>query len=278
MSDQLFETMQEMWNEYKNQPQNRAEITEKVLQMARTNPSDMWTVFFSRDVGMVKKLMLVENEQRAREVLATIIESFGNDAVIKMSATLANSYIESKFELDYGMVDEEKKQQWKSIVGSQFPEFNVALEKEIQYWIDWRAKSRSQYPTPAPQPTVEVLQFRVPMKCTDENGEDVFNIPQELINNMVEHYNQFRLDIYMDLTYKCNDTTLEDTGGSWLFKFFVCEPIPAEKRDSFVDEIKEKLAGQLSDGWGESMEQQGILVGDTEYYAGWDYQKIKVKQ
>ena len=50
--------------------------------------------------------------------------------------------------------------------------------------------------------------------------------------------------------------------------------LEGDKRVEGLKQLKKELAGQLSDGWGESMEQTEILDGTDLYMPGFDYQKI----
>lgn len=58
----------------------------------------------------------------------------------------------------------------------------------------------------------------------------------------------------------------------WVFEFYLAEKLDESQKAHYLEVFKKALSGQLSDGWGENMEQQDTLVKLHE-----QYQNISVK-
>jgi hypothetical protein len=64
----------------------------------------------------------------------------------------------------------------------------------------------------------------------------------------------------------------QDIQPYWVFEFYLAEKLDESQKAQYLDLFKKALSGQLSDGWGENMEQQDTLVKIHE-----KYQNISVK-
>lgn len=277
MSD--LEPFKKAWENYKNSPKTE-DLKQKTLELAKKMPSNMWTVFFSSDRDMSNRFLMLEIEQTAQEAKNNYLSS-PSSPLLRMTASLAYTNCQSHSDNNYGEVLPERVEVWNKVF-ADVPKFKETLENELKHWDNWRKETTSKYsPTKElkeNKEVVEVITIMVPFRFLDETGEQVEQYPEELIQEVVDHYNQFRLDTYMKLPFSTSDTKLKAQEDMWHFSFYITESIPEEKKNKYLTTLEEQLSGQLSDGWGESIEQRGMLVENKVIYPGFDTNNIKIMQ
>jgi hypothetical protein len=274
--DQLIETMQQLYQQYKNNIAERPVVEKEVLALVEQHPDDMWGVIFGKDKHMYRQIELAENLLKAKKNLKVLLGEETHPVMLQMNVSLCYTYCTSREDHNYGQPDDDKLKQWYGLYESHFPGYQKMVEAEIQEWEDKRQATYAQYGIGKEETkdTICVVEIRVPMNNTNEHGEKVDEAPQQILDVAINHYNDFRLDSYMELPKSCNNTTLEAVDNEWCFKFYMAEEVD----DQFIACLTKELRGQLSDGWGESIEQRGLLIGDTEYFPGWNYDSIKHHQ
>lgn len=271
-----FEEIAKEWADYKKSDQS-IEVKQAIFNKAKLHPDNMWAVCFSEDKSMYKELDIIDCQAKANKSLDNI-KSLDNPPKVLLDtvASTCLAYCQYKDDINYGKFNEEKMNIWLDTICAYFPQFKQSLEEEIQWTLDSREKIRQQYaskkPTTKPE-VIETITLSVPLVFTAQ--ETATNtIPHDTLFDIVEHYNVFRLDTYMKLKYVTSNTKLKIDNNIGYFSFDFIEPILDNDRLDFLEILKKSLAGQLSDGWGESF--RGQLIENDVIYTHFDSQKVEV--
>ena len=269
MSDEQFKHIEDVWKQYKKNPEKSEELKLSILDQVKNNPSNMWSVFFEADKAMCHRIQCVEILQEAERYKTAYLEKTLGISWVVDYAHVTSEYHDGKTP----GLDPEKVKIWHSTF-KDIPEFAPAFQEEIEQ-SEKRLQdimATIQLPKNEMPPLVETVSFNVPYQFTC-NGEIMAGVHEGLLNQLVEDYNSFDLHGYMQLPFKCIGTSVE-AKDSWVFNFDIGEVLEGEQRVEALKQLKSELAGQLSDGWGESMEQTEVLEGVDLYRPGFDYDKI----
>jgi hypothetical protein len=273
-SDQLITEIEKVWKSYKKNPEKTEELKLSILEQVKNKPSDMWSMFFEADKSMYKRIELVKTLQASERYKEMYLK---NSEFMDGVSSVAYVMCEIRDGKSNGL-DSDKVKVWHDTF-KDIPEFAPAFAEEIQYMIDMRVKvleqaKAMQSPRAETPSLVEIISISVPYEFK-KNGKKTTELHEGLIEQLVEDYNAFNLHGYMDLPFACIDTKME-AKDTWVFHFHVGEVLEGEKRVEAIKALKEELSGQLSDGWGESMEQIQVLEGSDIINPGFNYKKLVV--
>lgn len=285
-NQKLIPIINQLWECYKKDISGRGVIELDILSTAKKYPSSMWMMTFKSDKTLLRKLSLQQNIISAQEQLNELIDIKNktgslSPVMLDMSATLCYTMCRDDYNSD--IIDKEKIEQWNEVFKDHFPEFKNLVKEQIKDGEQFRLELLTRYqdqsnkehltPNSVYEEVSSVIELLVPMKTEISSGKMVKKCPEKVIESTIDDYNSFGLHQYMDLPYKCNKTTLEAIDDNWHFKFYIREEIT--DMNNFIEILEKNLAGQLSDGWGENVEQNGLLIDDEVYYAGFDYKNIQ---
>lgn len=270
-----FEEIAKEWEDYKNSSQTQ-EIKQAILNKAKQNPHNMWTVCFCTDKAMYRQLDLLDCQEHANKSLRNIEKALDVPKVLlDMVASTCFAYCQYKDDINYGKIDEEKMNLWINTFSTKYPHFIDSLKEEEQRLLDNRAKHKQNYISSLPneKAVVETITLSSPL-VFKANGKHVDVVPEETLKDIVNHYNIFRLDSYMQLPYETSDTQLKIENNMGYFSFDFTEKISENDKPYFLDKLKKSLSGQLSDGWGESF--NGQLIGNDIIYTSFDSDNVEI--
>jgi hypothetical protein len=263
--------IQSVFDTYKKTKNKTPEYQQEILDSAyksykETGEFGLWAMIFSADKKMCRAFDVMGVKIQAEKSLANYNE-LPNPTMLEMMATMA--YTTSKTNDEF---DQEKVNVWLEVFSS-VKDFPMEFEKELKHWKDWHAdlvaKHADYYKVVEKSEPVESIVITVPLIVRNESGDTDAYPPQALVDNLVENFNGFQLESYMEVTDFVQKSSLELNGEHWKFTFETSRPVTPENKDKLL----EKLKGQLSDGWGESIEQQEEL-----YSVSFDYKNAKFSQ
>ena len=244
-----------------------------ILELAENNYTENhgvmeWKYVFEADMGMWKKFDLIQNKKVSIECRDDYLKE-PNPVLLKMMATLAYQHIYNKDTLIW---EKEKEIIWLETF-KEIPGFKVQLEAQKEYWINWWKEINSKHSPLKVQETVDIFGVSVPALVYKQENDNKVKITSaivhtSMIEDMVKNFNEFNLQGYMKTPY-VNKITLSLQGDEWKFSVACNKTVSSAEKEDF----KKQLAGQLSDGWGEGIEQKITLVGTDELSMAFDYEK-----
>lgn len=276
MSQDNLEHIQSVFNKYKKTKNKTSEYQQEILDNAyksytETGNFGLWAMVFSADKKMCRAFDVMGVKIQAEKSLESY-KNFSKPSMLEMVATMA--YTTSKTN---DVFDQEKADVWLKVFSS-IKEFPYEFEKELKHWKNWHedliAEHANFYEKSEKSDPVENLVITVPLIVRNEFENTDAYPPQNLVKQLVDHFNEFQLESYMEVTDFIQKSLLELMGEHWKFTFETSRSVTDEDKAKLL----EKLKGQLSDGWGESMEQQEELVGEDVYSVSFDYKNAKFSQ
>ena len=278
--DENLKHIQQIFETYKNTKIRTPEYQQKVLDDAyntykKTGEFGLWALIFASDPFMCRAFVVMGVKIQAENSL-TDYNKEPHPILLDSISTLA--YITSKTD---EIFDIEKANVWRNVFAG-VKEFSTAFDKELKHWDEWKktqtAKDKIQYPylyeTELAKP-VDRFSISVPIlirnsfERIDNNNLDKVDV---LINKMIENFNTFQLESYMNLDHFIQKSFLELSCEKWVFTFETSKIVTDDEKQKTLEQLK----GQLSDGWGSSMDQTERLIGDELLSISFDYSKAKI--
>lgn len=272
-----LEKIQEVFKKYKESPEKSPELKLSILEMAREsilNPvhsthhqAGIWSTVFAADEYMCRQFNLMNVEIMAEKAYEDNVRE-PHHALLKMSASLAYVMIQNQETDEW---DSEKELIWLKAF-SNIPEFKDALAKERNHWSDWRQQIEAQYPKiNQALETADTFEIKMPLIYRALNDSEIEILdPQDadimMVNKIIENFNGFYIQSYIDM-HEVKTTSLRQEGANWIFNIETIKVFDNYEKQKFMELLK----GQLSDGWGESIEQQTKLIGTQECNVCFDY-------
>jgi hypothetical protein len=191
-------------------------------------------------------------------------------------------------------IDKEKKAIWVKLFSPIFEEFEAVLNEHLMdiYHVsaqDLAGTNSEHYQSIEEltayslkvrhqRPWVEKISVHTPMVFLgkeheshffQDDSKDTIEAIAPVIDAVEHNFNQMFLENYMALPFKVSYSTLradysQSGHPQWLFEFYLAEKISQhgehEGNNTLLAQFAKALSGQLSDGWGENVEQYGKLV------------------
>lgn len=273
MSQNHLEHIHSVFNQYKKTKNKTSEYQQEILDNAYKHYTEsgdfgLWAMMFSADKKMCRFFDVMGVKIQAEKSLESYVK-FPKPSMLEMVATMA--YTTSKTN---DVFDQEKADVWLKVFSS-IKEFPYEFEKELKYWKNWHgdlvAEHANYYKKSEKLDAVENLVINVPLIVRNEFEDTDAYPPKNLVKQLVDSFNEFQLESYMEVTDFIQKSSLELMGEHWKFTFETSRSVTDEDKGKLL----EKLKGQLSDGWGESMEQQQELVGEDIYSVSFDYKNAR---
>lgn len=273
MSQDNLEHIQSVFKQYKKTKNKTSEYQQEILDnvyksYTETGNFGLWAMVFSADKKMCRAFDVMEVKIQAEKSFNNYKNS-PEQTMLEMVAKMAYTTTKTN-----DVFDQEKADVWLKVFSS-IKEFPYEFEKELKHWKNWHedliAEHANFYEKSEP---VENLVITVPLIVRNEFENTDAYPPQNLVKQLVDSFNEFQLESYMEVTDFIQKSSLELIGEHWKFTFETSRAVTDEDKAKLL----EKLKGQLSDGWGESMEQQEELVGEDVYSVSFDYKNAKFSQ
>lgn len=209
-------------------------------------------------------------------------------------------------------VDAEKKAIWVNLFSQAFVEFEAVLNEHLQQFYKIPAEhlqgsnsanyqsieeiAANSLKARHERDWVEKISAQTPLQFKGqtvlEYDSETLKAIEPAIIDVQKAFNQMFLEGYMKLPFTVAFSKLEtrfDHYGNenknseqnnsqqniqpyWIFEFYLAEKLDDVQKADYLEVLKKALSGQLSDGWGENMEQQDTLVKLHD-----QYQNISVK-
>lgn len=282
-----LEHIQKYYKEYKATNVKDDKAHQVVLDAIKSNHDEknchhqfsLWMVVFQADKKITRKMILLKNELQAIKCLSDNIKK-PHPILLESSAALARLMIEDSEDYSW---DKEKEAVWLKVF-TDMPEFKIQLEKEHQYWINWRGDLFAKHPqTVIEKPVIETFSVQMPMVFRVQSGWDLPietldpNPFEFMVEEIMNNFNSFHLEGYIEMDFINSIILRVNTSNEfplWVFDVACNQSVNSEDKEKFLEELK----GQLSDGWGEGIEQKWALVDKYEYNLHFDYEKAVLLQ
>ena len=239
----------------------------------------MWPVFFGSDQEMWGRLHILETRLLAEDCLEDYISCDKNQTLLEQICTTAYLTIKNMRDETFTLpFINPVRNEWLKVF-KEHPNFKTSLTSEEKHWenVDIQYKSKDvdysdRIKVLSERPIVATYIFAVPAKIKSDNLDIFLNTQlYKLADSIVEDFNSFQLEGYLDeIGTDCVNSSVQFNNMSFTFKFNYAR----ELNKSEINTLKEELAGQLSDGWGESIEQQSILIDNEDVAIGFEYNHI----
>ena len=275
--DKSLVMIQDIFQEYKNNPNRDEAYKQSILDKAYESRETsgvfgLWRVVFSSDKDMYTRLDNLSVKITAENSLKNY-QKEPVPALLEQICSLAHAQSSND-----RVWNEEKEKIWNEAF-SCVSEFKSVFEEEKNYWKEWWAKLDKENQVyfdkinqPKPDP-LDIVKISVPFIVREEYEVSQASPPPSLVNYMVNHFNDFELQSYMKIPHDLvQKSSMELINTNFIFTFECSKILNDEEKNLIVKE----LAGQLSDGWGSSLEQHQELIGHSEFSLSFDYQEIKL--
>jgi hypothetical protein len=259
------EQIELVWENYKNNPNKTPELKTSILEHAKISPNVLWKFIFSPDKELSRRLSLQETEQVAQESKDNYVNPFMLD--IMVNTAYINCRNVSGLQEDF---DQDRINIWNNVF-SPHPEFSIAFKEKLEEGKMKNSQLLGLLTTP--ETVYETVSIIVPYSFM-KNNEPTLEINEEAVNTVLEHYNFFKLHMYMNLPFVCVATHLE-AKYQWVFSFDIGEKLEGEKRITALEALKHKLSHQLQTGWGASVCGE-VLDGVDLYKPGFDCKNMVI--
>lgn len=229
-----------------------------------------WTIFFEGDKKLWKDIYLMQEEKTAKKFLERTLSTKEKPAEILLDMSTDMCEISCSNTRDIKGLNKEIEKVWMTVF-HEFPDFNKILTESREKMQAMLQKHFEKFNIPVQEEkeTTVILRMTVPVIVKDtqgeiENVEKILNTKeyQEFMSEREEFVNNFKLQGYMDCP-QCNDMTLEVKDGLNIFTLKLNSTVN-------VEELRGQILGQLSDGLGESLTQQPLIIEDNQYYFDFD--------
>ena len=275
-NDKNLVMIQNIFKEYKNNPNRDESYKQSILNKAynireNTDILGLWRVVFSSDKEMYTRLdnlsvqVMAESSLRdyQEEPIAVLLEQIASLAHTQCSGGR--------------LWNHEKENIWNQVFSS-VAEFKDVLQEEKNYWNQWLAKTENDHKAyfdeikkPKPE-LLDTIKMSVPVIVMEKYKISEKFPPQTLVDYIVNHFNGFELQSYMKIPHDLVQKSYMELIDSNFIFTFECSKILNNKENNL---IMKELVGQLSDGWGNCIEQHNELIGNSEFSLSFNYKQIK---
>lgn len=258
---------------YKTEAKDRINIENKIKSFLRKDlpKSEIeWHYLFESNLQFWQDVYLIEEEKVAfKNYQRTVKNHKENSFFLKSSIWICDSSCENTSNVK-GL--KEKIENIWITKFKNFPEFETLLKnyrKEKEERITKYLESLDVKPEKLI--TIKTLEITIPIsiqRIGDENEineNDKIKDTEEYKNFMLrrlEYFNSFHLEKYIN-TSACHYISLRIEGNNNIFTLELNKETNEEK-------LKEALIGQLTDGVGENLAQNKLLIGNQEYLFNFD--------
>ena len=256
---------------YKNNEDLKEELTVFIKQDSLKGGIE-WYNFFEGDKNLWKEIFLMKQEQTAQKYLIkTLNQGENNQDFLDMSVDMCEASCSGTRDIQGFNVEIENV--WINVF-HRFADFKEKIEQSKKQKKEKLAKYLSELNIPVieKQPTILVLKMTVPVMCHDDSG-NVVNFEkvrysekyEDFMRERSKYFNSFNLQEYMEFP-QCNEIILEVKENLNFFTIKLNNAVDIQK-------LRNDLLGQLSDGLGENLSQQPLIIENNQYYFDFDIKK-----
>lgn len=265
------EKQQKIAQFYVKSKENREQIQEQLLDFFRDDNLKggiEWYSFFEGDKKFWNRVFLAVEEKNAYKFLKHVKEHQvkSNEVYLDFAIDMCDAAASGVREIKN--MPQEVEKLWINVF-KEFPEFSEKIEQnkqQKQLRLENYIKDLN-LPIEEKPTTIQTVEICVPimsMKGKKINFKDIESTQEysEFMQERIEFFNNFHLQGYMKHS-QCHSITMNIQNHSNIFTLQLNAPVN-------LQQLREDLLGQLTDGLGSNLAQQPLLIQDKIYYFDFD--------